>query len=150
MEELDVTIEFSRFPKEKQEQIRQLVAYTMLMGLDGKDLVSIGGKLDRLKTKSEIVRNRAIIENMLNEKLIVPVGKDKDMRHRWAYITPNGRYYFKDSGWRSVIITNSKTGKTQTVPIPSWYNFGRYRVGNNRELANIMLCVYNGEILLNF
>lgn len=150
MDELDVEIEFPRFPKEKQDQIRQLVSYVTLMGLDGKDLVSIGGKLDRLKVKNEIMRNRAVVDNMLAEKVIVTVGKDRDMRHRWAYITPNGRYYFKDCDWRSVTITNSKTAKTQTMPVPSWYNFGRYRVGNNRELPNIMLCVYNGEILLNF
>lgn len=150
MDELDVEIEFPRFPKEKQDQIRQLVSYVTLMGLDGKDLVSIGGKLDRLKVKNEIMRNRAVVDNMLNEKKIVTVGKDKDMRQRWAYVTPTGRYYFEDTDWRFVTIRSAKTGKVQTVPVPSWYNFGRYRVGNNRELANIMLCVYNGEIQLNF
>lgn len=150
MEELDVEIEFPRFPKEKQDQIRQLVAYTTLMGLDGKDLISIGGKLDRLKIKNEVARNRAIIENMVKEKTIVAVGKDKDMRLRWAYITPTGRYWFRDADWSDVTITSASTGKTKTVVIPSWHNFGRFRVDQNRNLPNVMLCVYNGEILLNF
>lgn len=150
MEELDVEIEFPRFPKEKQDQIRQLVAYVTLMGLDGKDLVSIGGKLDRLKAKNEIMRNRAVIDNMLKEKVIVTVGKDKDMRSRWAYITPAGRYYFSNADWYGVKIVNSKTGVQKSLPVVNFYNFGRYRVGNNRELANVMLNVYHGDIPLNF
>ena len=44
---------FRRFPEDKQEQIRQLVAYTTLMGLSGTDLVSIGGKLNRIEEKNQ-------------------------------------------------------------------------------------------------
>ena len=150
MDELDVSIEFSRFPPEKQEQIRALVSYTTMMGLSGKDLISIGGKLDRIKTKSEIANNRHIIDQMIAEKVIRTVGKDKDMRDRWAYIHGDTRYYFEDSHWGSVHIINSKTGRSKTVSVASYYQFGKYRPGNNRELANTMLNVYHGEILLNF
>lgn len=150
MDELDVELEFSRFPKEKQDQIRGLVSYTTMMGLTGKDLISIGGKLDRLKVKNEILKNRKVIDNMVAEKTIVAVGKDKDMTRRWAYVTATARYYFTDVTWRGVTITNARTNKTQFVRIPNHYNFGRYRVGNNRDLPNVMLCVHNGEIVLNF
>jgi hypothetical protein len=150
MDELDVELEFPRFPKEKQEQIRGLVSYTTMMGLTGKDLISIGGKLDRLKTRNEIMRNRAVLEDMIKEKTLVAVGKDKNMRHRWAYVTAGGRYYFKDADWRNVTITSARTNKTQTVKVPSQYNLGRYTISNNRDLAHVMLCVHHGEILLNF
>ena len=48
----DLEINFKRFPREKQEQIRQLVNYATLMGLDGKDLISIGSKLERIKSNA--------------------------------------------------------------------------------------------------
>lgn len=150
MDELDVSIEFSRFPPEKQEQIRALVSYTTMMGLTGKDLISIGGKLDRLKTKNEIANNRRIIDQMLTDKIIRTVGKDKDMRRRWVYLQGGTRYYFTDTHWGSVTVANPKTGQRRNITIPSFYQFGRYRVYNNRDVANIMLNVHFGEIMLNF
>lgn len=42
-------LKFRRFSEDKQEQVRQLVAYTTLMGLSGKDLISIGTKLERIR-----------------------------------------------------------------------------------------------------
>jgi hypothetical protein len=53
--ELEEELLFKRFPADKQEQVRQLVAYAQLMGLDGKDLVSIGGKLDHIKASAEFL-----------------------------------------------------------------------------------------------
>ena len=64
---------FKRFPEEKQEQVKQLVAYARLMGLDGKDLVSIGGKLDRTRTAEEWRRNKQLVESSFQ---FLYVGKD--------------------------------------------------------------------------
>ena len=138
---------FKRFPADKQEQVRALVNYATLMGLDGKDLVSIGGKLDRIKVRREIEANRAIIESMD----IQTIGKDTSLRHRWAYVSDGVRYYFTNADWWGVNIRNSATNKSRHVPIRSSYNLGtRFKYRENAFLADIMLNVYHGHVLLNF
>ena len=85
---------FKRFPAEKQEQVRQLVAYAQLMGLDGKDLVSIGGKLDRIKATAEYKRNRSLVESTF---IFLYVGRDAgeyDLNNRWRIKTDSGSYTF--------------------------------------------------------
>ena len=54
-------LKFRRFSKEKQEQIRQLVVYATMMSLSGKDLISIGGVLDRRGSVNEYKARVAII-----------------------------------------------------------------------------------------
>lgn len=62
MEEI---FELKRFPKDKHEQIAGLVQYATLMGLTGRDLVSIGGKMDRDHAKKERARRKEICESMV-------------------------------------------------------------------------------------
>lgn len=62
MEEI---FELKRFPKDKHEQIAGLVQYATLMGLTGRDLVSIGGKMDRDHAKKERARRLEICESMV-------------------------------------------------------------------------------------
>jgi len=62
MEEI---FELKRFPKDKHEQIAGLVQYATLMGLSGKNLVSIGSKMDRDNVKKERVRRKEICESMI-------------------------------------------------------------------------------------
>lgn len=62
MEEI---FELKRFPKDKHEQIAGLVQYATLMGLTGKDLVSIGGKMDRDNAKKERARRLEICNSMV-------------------------------------------------------------------------------------
>ena len=146
MDELYEELNFKRFAPEKQEQIRQLVAYTTMLGLTGKDLVSIGGKLDRIKARNEINDNRNLV-------LTIPVrtiGKDDTMRTRWAYVYDGTTYHFTDPGWWSVKIKNTKTNKTKTVVISEFYEFGKFNINGNRYLPNIMLNVYRGDIKLDF
>lgn len=141
----EVLLEFKRFPKEKQDQVRGLVNYATLMGLDGKDLISIGGKLDRLKVKQEIKRNRQLVESMN----VRPIGQDIDCRKRWAYIDSTGViYHFTRPAWYDVHVKNTKTGKSSHVGVKEHYDLGRYRVQYSRELANVMLNVYHGHITL--
>ena len=47
---------FCRFPEAKQPQVRQLVQWARLLGLTGRDLISIGGKLDRLRAATRAER----------------------------------------------------------------------------------------------
>jgi len=137
---------FKRFPADKQEQVRALVNYATLMGLNGKDLVSIGGKLDRIKVRREIDANREIIDSMNLQR----VGKDPSMRYRWSYISNGVRYYFDQADWYGVRLRSSAANKTKTVVVANSYELGRWRYDDNVFLPDVMLNVYHGHILLNF
>ena len=57
---------FRRFSEAKQAQVRQLVGWARLLGLTGRDLISIGGKLDRATAQQELRRNKEIAQGMWN------------------------------------------------------------------------------------
>ena len=139
---------FKRFPAEKQDQVRGLVNYATLMGLNGKDLISIGGKLDRIQLKREILRNRDIVMSMADN--ISTVGKDSDCRRRWVYNFNGAKYYFDDAGYYDVRIRSAATKTVKTFNLYSDYEIGRWSYRGNRHLPSIMLQVYHGEIKLNF
>lgn len=86
MEDQDEII-FRRFPAEKQEQVRQLIGWTKLMGLSGDDLVSIGGKLNRLSAQQELSRNKEIAQSMWHRIREYHSGKfqytDPESGHKW-------------------------------------------------------------------
>lgn len=144
--EEELGIYFKRFPKEKQDQIQALVNYATLMGLDGKDLVSIGGKLDRIKAKRTIATNREIVSSMQ----IDTIGKDGNCWERWSYKHHDGTlYYFSSANWYDVTVKNTKTGKKTDPVIVEHYDLGRWSFkGNRYDLANVMLNVYHGHIIL--
>lgn len=148
---------FKRFPAEKQEQVRGLVQYATLMGLTGKDLVSIGGKLDRLKESAERARNVEIVESF--DCLLI--GTDAKLpKHRQRYATeerfklkyPHGAYNFKYDGpdWK---IHSLKTGVIKShrisyysddYALPKSYSWGKRRV------CCMLLDIYNGKFTCNF
>lgn len=138
---------FKRFPADKQDQVRSLVNYATLMGLNGKDLISIGGKLDRIQDRREAMANRAIIEAMD----IQPIGKDTNLRNRWAYRVNGIRYHFYDADWYSVQIKNCATNRSKRFQVSNSYNLGpRFKFRGSAFLADVMLSVYYGDISLNF
>lgn len=147
-EEDTETLVFKRFPEDKQEQVRGLVNYALLMGLNGKDLVSIGGKLDRIKIRREEQRNEEIVKSIKVDK----VGKDKDMRNRWSYKVGDVRYYFQAGGgwYNSVSITNSKTGVRRHFTYDQYHVSRRLNIERNYYLPHVMLAVHDGTIQLNF
>ena len=119
----EIEIEFKRFSKEKQEQIRQLVAYTTLMGLTGKDLVSIGGKLERMKEAEErkrrlaIVKSYPVTEIIENNQIAFEVVVD-DTKYR---INLGRSYYYSVE----VKIINKKTSKSRKHSINRTFSWGR-------------------------
>lgn len=143
--EEEVALHFKRFSQEKQDQIRGLVNYATLMGLDGKDLISIGGRLERVKTSRERVQNRALAESVVTDN----IGKDR--RHekwrRFRIKTTTGNYYF-DVIYGDWKITNPKT-KTKVTYTPEYNDWGRINYDQRRYL-DICLAVATGEIKLNF
>jgi hypothetical protein len=147
MEEAELL--FKRFPVDKQEQVRQLVAYAQLMGLDGKDLVSIGGKLDRIKASAEYKRNRSLVETSFE---FLHVGRDSGeytLNNRWRIKTAGGSYTFTAQGWDVYRIKSNKTGTVLDHRVTADYSLGTGDYYKRRRYA-VMLDVCNGIIPLNF
>lgn len=142
----EMELEFKRFSPEKQDQIMQLVSYVTLLGLTGKDLVSIGSKLDRIKQRAEIERHREIVNSME----VRTIGKDRDMRQRWAYNANDTTYYFSHCGRCEVRVKNTKSNVTQIKSWSDFYKFGKFNVGGNMRLPEIMLNIHYGNIKLDF
>lgn len=136
---------FKRFPAEKQDQVRGLVNYATLMGLNGKDLVSIGGKLDRIAAARQRIANVQIIESFN----CLPIGQDKNIDERFKLKTTTGTYNFEKrySDW---MVTSASTKKTKRhhadvynkdLPKTNWDRRHRYAV---------LLDIASGELQLNF
>lgn len=150
--EEEVSLHFRRFSDEKQDQVRALVNYATLMGLDGKDLISIGGKLNRIKERREMERNRDIADEFV--KSCKPVGKDsmakggRDLR-RWVYTDGTGRKWrFDESDYWTTKVT-SDTGVTKRFRNLDRYDISRSS-GHLWTIRQVMLNVHHGTIQLNF
>lgn len=66
MEDLELNFtKLKRFSREKHDQIASLINYATLMGLSGKDLVSIGGKMERDSSSKERKERIAICDSMV-------------------------------------------------------------------------------------
>jgi hypothetical protein len=96
-------LKFRRFDDNKQEQIRQLVGYCTLMGLTGKDLISIGNKLERIKKANEMEQNLAIGLSY-QIKLVEPTKKHRHHDFEWTYTDAAG------TNWRFDIISRLYRG----------------------------------------
>jgi len=148
---------FKRFSKEKQEQVRGLVQYATLMGLSGKDLISIGGKLDRLKEQAERSRNIKIVEGYT----LIPIGadaklpKDRQQRqfnYRFKLKYPHGTYNFEydGGGWR---VTSLATKTVKHHSVNYWadnYALPRSFSYDKRRRCVMLLDLHNGKFQLNF
>lgn len=148
--EEEVLLSFKRFPAEKQDQVRALVNYATLMGLDGKDLVSIGGKLDRIKKRREIDHHRIIADELVEK--CTPIGKDRTGQHRdlrrWTYTDGSGRKWRFDEADYWVVRVTSDTNVSKRFRNLDRYDVGRS--GTSWTMKQVMLNVYNGKIVLNF
>ena len=144
---------FKRFPEDKQEQVRGLVNYATLMGLTGKDLVSIGGKLDRLKSALERKANMDIVRSFE----CLPIGKDrgrggKSLDSRFKLKTTTGAYNFVCRYSHEWEVTSLATKKVVN------YSSGgheKYELGNTlywglRNRYTLLLDIAKGRLVLNF
>jgi hypothetical protein len=135
-----------RFSDEKKDQIEQLVSYATMLGLTGRDLVSIGGKMDRIRVQEECKRNLALVKSVEIHK----IGNDRDMEQRFKIKTPNGNYNFEFNGYSQFRITSLKTkhsiiytasGDIEFPRSYSWYK--RYHCAMLHDIAT-------GKCVLNF
>jgi hypothetical protein len=144
---------FKRFPEEKQDQVRQLVGYATLMGLSGKDLISIGGKLDRIKQAQERRRNIDIVKSFT----CLPIGIDsrrsgrsqEHLNTRFKLKTTSGTYNFKRdySYWK---VESLATKKSVTHSVDHYeYELGQV-TWDNRSRYSLLLDIAAGKLVLNF
>ena len=141
---------FRRFPAEKQDQVRALVNYATLMGLNGKDLVSIGGKLDRLKAAQEKKEREAILEEMLAR--CTYIGKDNKDKYaikqptRFNYTDGSGRKWkFDQVDYWGCRVT-SDTGKTMRLRFQHYCDIK----SSQRDMKQALLNIHYGHLVLNF
>lgn len=137
---------FKRFPAEKQDQVRGLVNYATLMGLTGKDLISIGGKLDRLNLAQKIKHNKDIVAGFKLHTIRGTRGIAHDMDSCFRIKTVDGSYRFDayGSAWR---IHSSKTNARKTHD-PNDYELGRWNRRHYRY--RMLLDIHYGIFQLNF
>lgn len=104
---MEVKLErLKRFDTAKHEQLEGLLQWCQLMGLTGKDLVSLGGHIDRLQARQAVEQNLAICQGIQ----IDPVGKDNNTNTRWSIKTSTGRYKFElGSYYEDITITSYAT-----------------------------------------
>ena len=138
----DIELEFKRFSKDKQEQIRQLVSFATLMGLSGKDLVSIGGKLDRIAARRDMESRLAVVKAYD----IQPIGKDTHTMDRFKLELDGVMYHFKND-YGNWDITNTQTKKSKMHYNRGWMTWGRidWRI---RERYNFLWDLYQGQVTL--
>jgi hypothetical protein len=144
-------ISFKRFPENKQEQIRQFVAYAQMCGLTGKDIRSIGDKLDRERKAVERRQNMEIVKGF--ECLYI--GNDAKrfdkncINDRFKLKTARGTYNFKYDyyGYQVHSLTTKKTVNHRTdayeyeLPTRSYDELTRYAT---------LLDIAHGKLKLDF
>lgn len=143
---------FKRFPAEKQDQVRGLVEYATLMGLTGKDLVSIGGKLDRLKQAIEKKSNLQIV----NSFQCLAIGADSKRRRvdealdeRFKLKTANGSYNFENSYGHWKVTSLATKATINHKPDEYAYSLGNVNWRRRSRYA-VLLDISRGKLVLNF
>ena len=148
-------IQFKRFPEEKQEQIRQFVAYAQMCGLTGKDIRSIGDKLDRIRKSNERKQNMEIIKGFE----CLPVGLDIKQKgrnleqcldSRFKLKTARGVYTFT-SHYSTYDIQSATTKTSVRYRIDAYdHELGANIGWARRQRYVVLLDISQGKLKLDF
>lgn len=145
-----MSFKLPRFSNDKQDQVEQLIEYAQLLGLTGRDLVAIGGKIDRLQAKQRKEANMIIVKGFE----CLPVGRDDktawDLDKRFKLKTSSGTYNFDSGGWDSWTITSLKTKVKKGYSVDPY----EYDLPNTewrtKQRYTMLLDIANGKFSLNF
>ncbi len=144
--ELEQDLTFRRFSPEKQDQIRQLVAYTTLLGLTGNDLISIGGRLERLTRSREVRQNRELAQEHY-DRLIEVWQNSRSYGKKFIYNTfGDTKYTIETDHWLGVNLTNNKSGKSKRQTMKS------YMTGTGFKGLKYLVAIniHHGHVDVNF
>lgn len=145
-----MSFKLNRFSQARQDQVEQLISYAELLGLSGRDLVAIGGKMDRERVKLKKTANMEIVRSFD----CLPIGRDiiHDDSVRFKLKTVSGAYNFDlVDGWNlwEVISLRTKIRKTHAVGI--WdYELPKSRHYRLRSRYTLLLDIAAGKLSLNF
>lgn len=139
-----------RFPESKHEQIRQLMSYIEMCGVSGRDLVSIGGYIDRRRVSEQYQHAKARVQEFIDQKTIQPIGKDRSEQivNRFKYKGLSGDYNFSGD-WRDWEIVSVKT-KVRQHYHPSNRDWPGHLNWTRRAFYDMVLDIAEGQIQLNF
>lgn len=100
-----------RFPQDKHEQILQIMSYLEMCGLSGRDLVSIGGYVDRQALRQRYQYAKQRVDEYIAQGTIQPIGHDRkdQILNRFKLKTLNGDYNFTSGGWTGWTVVSVKT-----------------------------------------
>jgi hypothetical protein len=143
-----MSFDLKRFSKDKQEQLAQFVAYAQLMGLSGRDLVAIGGKIEREQAKQRKIANMEIVRSFD----CIPIGADTkhDLDRRFKLKTVDGSFNFEDDSWSRWEVTSlrTKVKRTHFVDTYEWdLPKTHYRT---RQRYAMLLDIASGKFKLDF
>ncbi len=143
-----MSFDLKRFSDDKKEQLEQFVAYAQLMGLSGRDLVAIGGKIDREQAKQRKLANMEIIRSF--ECLTIGADTKHDLDRRFKLKTLHGAYNFDDDGWNRWEVTSLKT-KVQRVHHVDSYGYDLPKTDyRTRSRYAMLLEIASGRFKLDF
>lgn len=139
-----------RFPESKHEQIRQLMNYISMCGVSGKDLVSIGGYIDRQRASEQYQHARARVQEYIDQRTICPIGQDRpdQIVNRFKFKTLNGDYNCSGD-WSLWEVVNVKTKVRQHFR-PTERDWPSHVHWNRRSFYNMVLDIVEGHVQLNF
>ncbi len=139
-----------RFPESKHEQIKQLMSYITMCGVSGRDLVSIGGYIDRQRASEQYQNAKVRVQEYIDQKTIRPVGADRpdQIVNRFKFKTISGDYNFSGD-WSTWEVVNVKT-KVRQHYHPTNRDWPAHLHWNRRSFYNMVLDIAEGCIQLNF
>lgn len=136
-----------RFDPKKYDQLQGLLEWCALLGLTGKDLVSLGGHIDRLQTREEVTRNLAIVRGIK----VQCVGGDIKPETRCVVKTDTGKYRldFDGYGYGDLITVTSYSTKVKRSHKINQYDLGRMN-WRKRNIYSALLDWHYGHLVLDF
>lgn len=140
-----------RFPENKHDQILQLMSYIEMCGVSGRDLVSIGGYIDRRAVSARYQDAKQRVQEYIDQGTVRNIGSDRkdQIMNRFKWKTLSGDYNFETNGWSTWDVVSVKTKIKQRVTTqdrqwPSHVHWTR------RHFFNVVLDIAEGQIQLNF
>lgn len=145
-QELEQDLTFRRFSPDKQDQIRHLVSYTTLLGLTGKDLISIGGRLERIEKIKVLKSNRTIAAQYMGQ-IQELWSNSRSYGRRFKYHLRSGKeYQIETDHWMGIKVTNLTNKKEKKIVMQD-YEVGK---GYKSIMYIIALNIHYGHIEFDF
>lgn len=145
---------WDRWPKEKQEQVKQLLSYAEMCGLTGKDLVSLGSHMDRQLTMSN---SRMLMSQVHAMPITVadalgtrPWYEQKWWYMNWTITAKNGGRYIISPGDFMRFNCRSESGETRKITSYGYHPWPRHWGYVKRQTYSFALDIDNGNVLLDW